>query len=414
MLKNSGGKTGFYFLLIFIGVLIGIFVGGEAIRRIYLKNIGFGMLGPDRSESVSDTASGYGAKNRNISGAEYHENITASRRNAIVNATEKVAPCVVGIVVTQIQIERYYYYEDFFDLFLTPKLVPKYKEIENMGSGVVIGNDGLILTNNHVVEGAQKLYVNFSDGQQFSGRIVGRDPYSDLAVVSVGRNVLKKVRFGDSEKLMLGEWVIAIGNPFLNFFNDPNPTVTVGVVSALDRNFMPFEDVYYQGMIQTDAAINPGNSGGPLVNSNGEVIGINAFIFTGSKKYMGSIGIGFAIPINRARRVVDELVKYGRRREIWTGILVQDLDRSVSLALGYDRLEGVLVTDVQSGSSGAAAGIQNGDIIVEMGDRIIRSHADLDGFFLNYFVGDEVSVAVVRKRQKVKIKLLLKEYPRGS
>src|SRR5690606_33141926 len=153
------------------------------------------------------------------------------------------------------------------------------------------------------VQNAAKLYVNFSDGRQGEGVVVGVDERSDLAVISVKGDNFKSVRFGNSDEAMIGEWPIAIGNPFLNCINDAHPTVTVGVVSALNRNFAPTEGVYYQGMIQTDAAINPGNSGGPLVNAQGEVIGINTFIYTGSNASKGSIGIGFAIPINRARKV---------------------------------------------------------------------------------------------------------------
>jgi serine protease Do len=403
---NSSGKATLYLLLVLVGIIIGIFTGGEVIRWIYAHpgRVPF-FSGPDVVSSTQDTPQpGENLRNADI-------DIESERNSALVTATRDVAPCVVGIVVMQLQVEPYYYYEDFFDLFLAPKLVPKYKEIQNMGSGVVINPDGLILTNNHVVDGAEKLFVNFPDGRQLPGTIVGQDPYSDIAVVSVKEGRFKSVRFGDSDKLMIAEWVIAIGNPFLNFFNDPNPTVTVGVVSALNRNFMPFEDVYYQSMIQTDAAINPGNSGGPLVDARGNVIGINTFIFTGNKKQMGSIGIGFAIPANRAKRVVDELVTYGKRRQIWTGIIVQDIDRAIAMTLGYEKVEGVLVTDIQKGSSGEGAGLQAGDIIQQMGQRLIHSHGDLDGFFLNYFVGDKIKIVILRKRQTMAVNLTLKEVP---
>ena len=210
---------------------------------------------------------------------------------------------------------------------------------------------------------------------------------------------------------MIGEWAIAIGNPFLNFINDAHPTVTVGVVSALNRNFAPSEGVvYYQGMIQTDAAINPGNSGGPLVNALGEVIGINTFIFTGSNSNKGSIGIGFAIPIERARRVAEELITYGKRRQVWTGISVQDLNRSIALALDYESTDGVVIVSVQPGSPGEKAGLKPGDIIKKMGNRMIQTHADIDGFFLDYFVGDSVNLVIVRKSKQMKMNLILKEY----
>jgi len=218
------------------------------------------------------------------------------------------------------------------------------------------------------------------------------------------------VTFGNSDEAMIGEWAIAIGNPFLNFINDVHPTVTVGVVSAINRNFAPSEGVYYQGMIQTDAAINPGNSGGPLVNALGEVIGINTFIFTGSNNNKGSIGIGFAIPINRAQRVVEELIKYGKRRQVWTGISVQDLNRSLALSLGYNNTEGVAIVKVQSGSPGENAGLLKGDVIKRMGNRIIQSHLDIDGFFLDYFVGDKVQMIVSRNGNDKNMELTLREF----
>jgi serine protease Do len=209
---------------------------------------------------------------------------------------------------------------------------------------------------------------------------------------------------------MIGEWAIAIGNPFGFFINDARPTVTVGVISAVDRNFAPSEGVYYQGMIQTDAAINQGNSGGPLVNALGEVVGINTFIFTGSDNNRGSIGIGFAIPIDRARRVSKELIAYGKRRMIYTGISVQDLNRSIALALGYDRTSGVVISEITKKSPGETAKLSRGDIIVQMGGRDIRSSADIGGFFLDYFVGDSVVISYVRKGKPYHTTIVLGEF----
>ncbi len=401
MFKNSG-KTGVYLLLLAVGIIMGGIAGAELIRRGYFRAV-LRRTSAETDSSASSTQQSLDVR---------QDDVTYSRRNAIVIATQKVEPCVVGIVVTQIQIVgTSFYYEEFFDLFLAPKLVPKYREVQNMGSGFVIDNEGLILTNNHVVEGASKLFINFPDGRQFEGKVIGRDPYSDLAVLRVVAEGLPSISFGNSDELLIGEWVIAIGNPFLNFFNDAQPTVTVGVVSALNRNFAPSENVYYQNMIQTDAAINPGNSGGPLVNALGEVVGINAFIYTGNRSNKGSIGIGFAIPINLAKRVVKELTDYGRRRPVWTGISVQDLDRAIALALGLSQAEGVVITDLQPQSPGAAAGLKVNDVIVQMGSRKILNHMDLDGFFVNYFCGDTVPVTVIRAGNRVTLRLLLEEYP---
>jgi serine protease Do len=401
-------RAALYALLIALGATAGLIVGGEWIRSIYGVDAGFSLFkwGKRPIEAVTATGESSG---RDRAPADA---LLFSRDNAIVRATRAVAPCVVGIVVTQIQVVRNpYYTDDFFDFFFGPDLLPRYRQVESIGSGFVIRSDGMILTNYHVIQNAAKLYVNFSDGRRIEGKIVGADERSDIAVVSVSDGNFRTVKIGDSDNSMTGEWAIAIGNPFLNFINDAHPTVTVGVVSALNRNFAPAEGVYYQGMLQTDAAINPGNSGGPLVNAAGEVIGINTFIYTGSTNNKGSIGIGFAIPINRARRVADEIIKYGHRRDVWTGIAVQNVDRPVAHALGYNRDEGVVIASVEHKSPGEAAGVKTGDIISQLGNRRVQSHVDIDGFFLDYFVGDTVHMDIVRNGNHRTLPLILKESP---
>jgi serine protease Do len=402
VLSSSGGRAGLYILLVIFGLITGAIVGGEIIRRVYrdTANQPATETAPDSSNEKSMRAAPQPA-----------DNVSSSRNNAIVQATSRAAPSVVGIVVTQLQVVRRSYSSDeFFDFFFGPELVPKVKEVERMGSGFIFSKEGRIITNYHVVEGAQKLYVTLANGTQLEGHIVGVDPQTDLAVIAVKGENLPCAKLGDSEKLMIGEWAIAIGNPFGFFINDARPTVTVGVISAVDRNFAPSEGVYYQGMIQTDAAINQGNSGGPLINALGEVIGINAFIFTGSDSYRGSIGIGFAIPIERAKRVTRELLTYGKRRMIYTGISVQDLTRPVALALGYAKNEGVVISDINRGSAGETAKLLRGDIIIGMGNRTIYSSADIGGFFLDYFVGDTVTITFVRKGKRGSTHIVLSEY----
>ncbi len=412
MRRNSDGKTAVYLLFLVLGIGFGLIAGGEFMRR--LSSGQFNSLFVKEQPHADTLESNASVRVADTTKPEktVQQDILDTRKNAIVNATRKVAPCVVGVVVTQIQVVKNpYQTNDFFDFFFGPELMPRYREVESMGSGFVIRNDGMILTNYHVVQNAAKLYVNFSDGRRIEGKIVGVDERSDLAVISVSGNGFKSVSFGNSEDVMIGEWAIAIGNPFLNFINDAHPTVTVGVVSALNRNFAPSEGVvYYQGMIQTDAAINPGNSGGPLVNALGEVIGINTFIFTGSNSNKGSIGIGFAIPIERARRVAEELIRYGKRRQVWTGISVQDLNRSIAIALDYESTDGVVIVSVQPGSPGEKAGLKPGDILKKMGNRMIQTHADIDGFFLDYFVGDSVNMVIIRKSKQMQMNLILKEY----
>ncbi len=399
--RCTHGSAGVYALLLLLGLVAGGITGVEIFRRLYLPQMAQ-PASPQSADSVSPSAGSQGAA---------EDNIFATRNNAIVRATKLVSPSVVGIVVTQLQVVRRSYSSDeFFDFFFSPELVPRIREVERMGSGFLFSKDGYILTNYHVVEQAQKLFVTLSDGSQVEGKIAGVDPQTDLAVVSVKGVNFPCARLGDSDRLMIGEWAIAIGNPFGFFINDAKPSVTLGVVSALDRNFAPSEGVYYQGMIQTDAAINQGNSGGPLVNALGEVVGINTFIFTGSDSYRGSIGIGFAIPVDRAKRVARELITYGKRRLIYTGISVQDLTKSVARALQYDRATGVVVSEIAKTSPGEAAKLQRGDIIVQMGSRPIHSSADIGGFFLDYFVGDSVIISFVRKGKPLQSTIVLGEY----
>jgi serine protease Do len=406
MIRYAGGKAGLYALILLLGMILGAITGGEIIRRIYANGTISAQQPPKPATSTDPLAV---SSLRETASAADIDDIHVSRHNAIVRATNKIAPCVVGIVVTQVQVVRSsYYLGDFMDLFFAPELIPR--EVENMGSGFLISADGLILTNYHVVQGAQKLIVNLP-GREQEGKIVGVDPKADLALVKIEGSGYAYVNLGDSDSLLIGEWAVAIGNPFGYFINDVHPSVTVGVISALNRNFAPNEGSVYQNMIQTDAAINPGNSGGPLLNAAGEVVGINTFIFTGSKVAKGSIGIGFAIPINHAKRVVKELMTYGKRRSVWTGISVQDIDRQIAQALGYERASGVVITFVEKKSPGEIAGLQASDIIVRIGHTTISSSADLEGSFLDYYVGDRVDIDFVRKGKPLHTSLALKEAP---
>ncbi len=409
MMGRSQGKASVYLLFLIGGIILGAIVGAEFIRRVYRGNqLSIGRPGASDSIPGSYSLPPSSSPDALVTGNQ----LDISRTNAIVQATKKVSPCVVGIVVTQIQRVRTPYFSgDCLDLFFAPELAPRYKEVENMGSGFIIDEDGLVITNYHVVQGAQKLYVNLPNGKEVEGTIVGVDSLTDIALIKIDRTKCPTARLGSSDKLMIGEWAIAIGNPFGFFIKDSHPTVTVGVISAMDRNFAPApgEAVYYQGMIQTDAAINPGNSGGPLVNALGEVIGINTFIYTGSANTRGSIGIGFAIPIDRAKRVVQELRTHGARRKVCTGVSVQQLNRSIALQLGYNKVDGVVVTGIRKGSAGAKAGLKPGDIIVGMGQRYIHSPEDIEGFFLDYFVGDVVRIRYIRSAKTRTTNLILEE-----
>jgi serine protease Do len=290
------------------------------------------------------------------------DKIAASRRTAVVEAVERAQPAVVSIHVTYRErvLQRYRLRDPFFDLF-SPYyyVVPEERDRTSAGSGLVVSADGYILTNGHVIGDPDRLHkisVSLPDGRTFAARHVASDISFDLAVLKVEENDLPVAPLGESNDILVGEWAIAIGNPF-----DLGPTVSLGVVSALDRDFPePQGNYYYRDMIQTDADINPGNSGGPLVNALGQVIGINSFIFIGD--YSGSIG--FAIPIDTARSFLEEIRQHGQVRRAWTGILyLQDLTRPLVEYLSLSSTDGALVVKIAPDSPAYRAGLERGDVI---------------------------------------------------
>ena len=342
--------------------------------------------------------------------------IDASRKNAIVRAVERVAPSVVG--VTTVTLERYdvRYAHPFFDFFSYRGTV--HEKRPGIGSGVVIRSDGYILTNYHVVEGAREITVTFSDGRSFrvqdTRKDVMVDPGEDLAVIRVNATDLDVPDLGDSEDVIIGEWAIAIGNPFGLLIEDPQPTVTAGVVSAVNRNLRLQQDEgghSYSNMIQTDASINPGNSGGPLVNGVGQVIGINTFIFT---KSGGSLGIGFAIPIIRAKKIADRLIA-GGVQEFWAGFeLHPKLTRGLANALGLYTHRAVLITGVADNSPASRAKLNPGDLIITINGNPVRSAEDVDRILENAHVGDALALEIVRGRLRFATRLEPEKAPAGQ
>jgi serine protease Do len=316
---------------------------------------------------------------------DVQEAIDASRRTAIVRAAERVAPAVVSVnVIRREAIRPRTLYEQFF---LPPGAE---REVAGLGSGFVIHGDGLVLTNEHVVRGASAVVVTLADGRDFDGEVVGTDEVNDLALIRLATNgaSLPVAPLGRSDDLLIGEWVMAIGNPFGQLLSNPEPTVTAGVISGIGRNIVPSgadNRGYYLGMIQTDASINPGNSGGPLVNARGEVIGVNSSIFT---RGGGSEGLGFAIPINRARTVVLDLVNEGAVRRPWTGL---ELEPANPNRLGRSRE--VRVAGVAPGSPAERAGLRPGMIIRSANGYPIRTPLDWEAALLEVRVGDTIEVA---------------------
>ncbi len=274
---------------------------------------------------------------------------------------------------------------DFFDRFFGDQMPKDFKQ-RNLGSGFIIDAEGFILTNNHVVEKADEITVKLSDGKSFPAKIVGRDPKTDLALISIQSDqALTPLPMGDSDSLEVGDWVVAMGNPF-----GLDNTVTAGIVSAKYRHIGAGP---YENFIQTDASINPGNSGGPLVNTRGEVIGINTVIFSQTG---GSIGIGFAIPINMAKEILGQLKK-GKVVRGWLGVMIQKITPELKEKLGLKDERGALVADVSSGGPAEKAGIQRGDVVVSFNGKNVDEMKDLPYIVASTPIGATVQVKVIRK-----------------
>lgn len=314
------------------------------------------------------------------------QDVDVSRRTAIVRASERVSPAVVSVNVVRRETVRP---RDLFEsFFLGPGTT---RQVQGLGSGFVIRKDGVVVTNEHVVRDASEVVVTLSDGRDFAADIVGTDEVTDLAVLRLRNSPtdLPAVELGTSANLIIGEWAIAIGNPFGFHLANAEPTVTAGVISAVGRNIIPGGDgnrTYYLDMIQTDASINPGNSGGPLVNALGQVIGVNASIFSQSG---GSIGLGFAIPIDRARRVVNDLLAERRVRRVWTGLTVQ-----AGAPNEFGRSHEVQITSVAASSPAAGANLRAGEIIESVGGRRISSALDWEARLLDARVGESLTLSV--------------------
>jgi serine protease Do len=331
---------------------------------------------------------------------EANQTLTQSRSTALVRAADRVAPAVVSVnVLRQQQVRTRSYFDQLFFGPLQPRQSTGY------GSGFLFlpngtsqdRNEGYILTNDHVVRGAREIRVTLPDGRDLSAELVGSDAMTDLAVLRVEERDLPSAPMGTSRNLLIGEWTMAIGNPFAYLLSNSEPTVTAGVVSAVGRHIIPSgeDEGFYLGMIQTDAAINPGNSGGPLVNALGEVIGVNTSIFSRSG---GSEGLGFAIPIDRALRVAEDLIQYGEVRRAWTGLEVAAVETDV-----WRRTRGVRIESVAPGSPAAQVGLSAGDRLEEANGRPLGSPLDFEAVLLDARVGDGVEVAVAGERDPTRL-----------
>lgn len=336
-----------------------------------------------------------------------------SRQNAITRAVDMVSSAVVGINVIQIREydSRSFYSDDPFLRFFFPELRQR-QAVKGLGSGFIISSDGYILTNEHVIHNATEIVVTLSDKSTYQAKIEASDFISDIALLKIdGRDNFPYVMLGNSDDLIIGEWAIAIGNPFGLFELGAHPSVTIGIISAVDRDFGRQENNrIYQDMIQTDASINGGNSGGPLVNSLGEVIGVNTFIYSGSQTMSASIGLGFAIPINRVKKITRDLKQYGKvDRSFWTGLEVEDLNSLIARYFGKTDTDGVIVSNIVPNSPASQTNLKVGDIIIAIDDMKIKNTKDLRELIesLDYKGGDVLNLKVFRDKKIIDVKIQL-------
>ena len=331
---------------------------------------------------------------------------------AFVEVTKATKPAVVNISTTKVVRFRGAPYSPFFndpffrrffgDDFFREFRAPREQREQSLGSGVIVSQDGYIVTNNHVVEGASEIRVLVGDQREFKGRVVATDPRTDVAVVKIAGHGLPTIPWGDSDRLQVGEWTLAIGNPF-----GLNQTVTAGIISATGRANVGIAD--YEDFIQTDAAINPGNSGGALVNVRGELIGINTAIFSRSGGYMG---IGFAIPSNMVREVMEDLIKRGKVTRGWLGVHIQLLAPDLAKKFGLKEAHGVLVGEVSGGSPAAKAGMNRGDVILELAGKRVEDPEHLRNEVARTEPGKRIPVKIWRGSKEMILQVEIEELPK--
>ena len=331
--------------------------------------------------------------------------VSDTRRTAITRAVERVAPAVVTIQTEQVErVQADPFFEWFYGRSATERVVP------GLGSGFIVRSDGVIVTNAHVIANAQRINVMMRDGRVYPATRMGADETNDIAVLKIEGEDLPVSALGNSNATLIGEWAIAIGNPYGFVFGNSEPTVTTGVISGIGRNLIARGEgpTAYFDMIQTDASINPGNSGGPLVNADGEVIGVNSSIYSPSG---GSVGIGFAIPINRVRRIVEDLVAHGAVRRPWIGVRLQ-YPRSANVRDAITA--GAVVATVTPGSPAARANLRPGDVILRAGTRIIRNAFDWEASLLDLRVGEQVALRVRRGSREFDSTVRVEDLPEVS
>ncbi|MBI4810401.1 MAG: Do family serine endopeptidase [Ignavibacteriales bacterium] len=371
--------------LIFIGIIFGM---------VLVSNFQFGVLPGFAGEQ--DVA--LGAQSQ-VNNPDYK-----SLSKAFIDVNKAVSPTVVSITVTTKVKSKSRDLRDFFHFFGPESQIPESMPQIDGGSGFVISGDGYIMTNNHVVADAEKIDVTFGDGRKMKGKVIGTDPTTDLAIIKVDGKDLATAALGNSDELEIGEMVMAIGNPL-----GLQGTVTAGIVSAIGRDIGILRQAgnyRIENFIQTDAAINPGNSGGPLVNLKGEVVGINSAIATTNERYQG---YGFAIPINLAKAVAEDIIKIGHVRRAYVGIGMNPLTETMAKALGLEKAEGVLIQKVDEDGPAESAGIKEGDVILSIDGKDIKAPNEVQTLVARKHPGDVITFKIFRDGKTLEKKITLKQ-----
>lgn len=370
----------------------------------------FFIIRPDKPAPLFVTSRGDYSLTRFQQKDQNNSAITNSRNNIITETVQKVSKAVVGINVTEIR-----QYRDPFDSFFDDPFFRQFfnnrsysEKVKGLGSGFIISPDGYIVTNDHVAGNATEITVTMTDGKHYKAKVVGSDPVTDICLLKVDASGLPYEILGSSDDIMIGEWVIALGNPFGLFEINDKPTVTVGVISSTGMNLEPINNRYYINMLQTDAAINGGNSGGPLVNSEGEVIGMNTLIFTGGSGSQGSIGLGFAIPIDKIKRIISELKENGKiDRDFDPGMRIQTIDEQIADYYHLDETRGVIVTQILPGAPAQKAGLKVGDIIEQVENYRINDDQTIIGVFQEFRKGQTITLQIIRDSNPMTVKMKL-------
>lgn len=337
---------------------------------------------------------------------EANDEISNSRHNIITKTVKRISPAIVGINVTEIrQYRNPWSMDPFWRQFFGDQVYNR--EIQGLGSGTIISKDGYILTNDHVAGNGVKIIITMTDGTQHEAKIIGTDQTSDITLLKIDADNLPYVELGDSDDIMIGEWVIALGNPFGLFAVNDKPTVTVGVISATGMNLGAKENRYYLSMLQTDAAINSGNSGGALVNSVGQLIGMNTLIYT-AQGSSGNVGVGFAIPVNKIKRIINELKRKGKvDRDFWTGLRVQTIDDGIAKYYNLKNTRGVIITNVEAGSPADKAGLETTDVIRKVNDFNVSDYNSMANILQEFMTNDVLNMKIIRNNKELNLKMKL-------